>query len=118
MEHVASPGAKTMIEAQGLTKYYGPFVATENITFSIPEGQIVAFLGPNGAGKTTTMKMLTGLSRSERGLREDRGARRSPGAHRGLEAPRLPAGERTLLPGHDGARAPGVFRRGARDPAR
>jgi ABC-2 type transport system ATP-binding protein len=49
-----------MIEAQGLTKYYGPFVATESITFSIPEGQIVAFLGPNGAGKTTTMKMLTG----------------------------------------------------------
>jgi ABC-2 type transport system ATP-binding protein len=49
-----------MIEAQGLTKYYGPFIAAENITFSIPEGQIVAFLGPNGAGKTTTMKMLTG----------------------------------------------------------
>jgi ABC-2 type transport system ATP-binding protein len=54
----ASP--KPMIEAQGLTKYYGPFVAIENISFSIPEGQIVAFLGPNGAGKTTTMKMLTG----------------------------------------------------------
>ena len=49
-----------MIEAQGLTKFYGPFVATEGITFSIPEGQIVAFLGPNGAGKSTTMKMLTG----------------------------------------------------------
>ena len=53
--------SKPMIEAQGLTKYYGPFVATENISFSIPEGQIVAFLGPNGAGKTTTMKMLTGF---------------------------------------------------------
>lgn len=52
--------SKPMIEAQGLTKYYGPFVATEDITFSIPEGQVVAFLGPNGAGKTTTMKMLTG----------------------------------------------------------
>ena len=52
--------SKTMIEAEGLTKYYGPFVATENISFSIPQGQIVAFLGPNGAGKTTTMKMLTG----------------------------------------------------------
>ena len=52
--------SKNMIEARGLTKYYGPFVATENISFSIPEGQIVAFLGPNGAGKTTTMKMLTG----------------------------------------------------------
>jgi ABC-2 type transport system ATP-binding protein len=56
----ASSTSKTMIEAQGLTKYYGPFIAAENITFSIPEGQIVAFLGPNGAGKTTTMKMLTG----------------------------------------------------------
>ncbi len=52
--------SKNMIEARGLTKYYGPFVATENISFSIPEGRIVAFLGPNGAGKTTTMKMLTG----------------------------------------------------------
>lgn len=52
--------SKTMIEARGLTKYYGPFVATDDISFSIPEGQIVAFLGPNGAGKTTTMKMLTG----------------------------------------------------------
>ncbi len=52
--------SRTMIEALGLTKYYGPFVATENISFSIPEGQIVAFLGPNGAGKTTTMKMLSG----------------------------------------------------------
>ena len=52
--------SNTMIEANGLTKYYGPFVATENISFSIPHGQIVAFLGPNGAGKTTTMKMLTG----------------------------------------------------------
>jgi len=52
--------SKTMIEADGLTKYYGPFVATENISFSIKQGQIVAFLGPNGAGKTTTMKMLTG----------------------------------------------------------
>ena len=57
MEQASS---KTMIEARGLTKYYGPFVATDNISFSIPEGQIVAFLGPNGAGKTTTMKMLTG----------------------------------------------------------
>lgn len=51
---------KPMIEARSVCKYYGPFVAVEDITFSIPEGQIVAFLGPNGAGKTTTMKILTG----------------------------------------------------------
>lgn len=49
-----------MIEADGLSKYYGTFVAVEDVSFSIPEGQIVAFLGPNGAGKSTTMKLLTG----------------------------------------------------------
>lgn len=52
--------APIMIEAHGLTKYYGPFVAIKDITFAIPKGQIVAFLGPNGAGKTTTMKILSG----------------------------------------------------------
>jgi len=49
-----------MIEAKGLSKYYGPFVAVRDISFAIPAGQIVAFLGPNGAGKTTMMRMLTG----------------------------------------------------------
>lgn len=49
-----------MIEARGLSKYYGPFVATNDVTFSVPRGQVAAFLGPNGAGKSTTMKMLTG----------------------------------------------------------
>ena len=49
-----------MIEAQGLSKYYGDFIAVENLDFTIHEGEVVAFLGPNGAGKSTTMKMLTG----------------------------------------------------------
>ncbi len=49
-----------MIEAQGLTKYFGRFIAVENATFSVPPGRVTAFLGPNGAGKSTTMKMLTG----------------------------------------------------------
>ncbi len=49
-----------MIEASGLCKYYGSFVAVHDISFSIPRGQVVAFLGPNGAGKTTMMRMLTG----------------------------------------------------------
>ena len=52
--------SKIMIEARGLSKYYGPFVAIKDISFAIPEGQIVAFLGPNGAGKSTTMKILSG----------------------------------------------------------
>jgi ABC-2 type transport system ATP-binding protein len=50
-----------MIEAQGLCKQFGSFLAVRNVTFSIPRGQVVAFLGPNGAGKTTTMRLLTGF---------------------------------------------------------
>jgi len=49
-----------MIEARGLSKYYGPFVAVQDMSFTIRQGQVVAFLGPNGAGKTTMMRMLTG----------------------------------------------------------
>ena len=60
-------GSATMIEAQGLSKYYGPFVAVHDASFSIPQGQIVAFLGPNGAGKTTLMRMLTGFLASSAG---------------------------------------------------
>lgn len=55
-----------MIEADGLSKFYGPFAAVRNVTFAVPRGQVAAFLGPNGAGKSTTMKMLTGyLAASE-----------------------------------------------------
>ena len=49
-----------MIEANGLSKYYGNFIAVEDLDFTIRKGEVVAFLGPNGAGKSTTMKMLTG----------------------------------------------------------
>ncbi|MFN8855419.1 MAG: ATP-binding cassette domain-containing protein, partial [Planctomycetaceae bacterium] len=56
-----------MIEAQGLCKHYGQFAAIENVTFSIPAGQVTAFLGPNGAGKSTTMKILTGFLSATRG---------------------------------------------------
>ena len=70
-------GAKTMIEARGLSKYYGPFVAVQDISFEIPEGQIVAFLGPNGAGKTTAMKLLTGYLGAEQRRRVDCRVRRA-----------------------------------------
>ena len=49
-----------MIEADGLSKFYGPFAAARDVSFSVLQGELVAFLGPNGAGKSTTMKMLTG----------------------------------------------------------
>ena len=49
-----------MIEAVGLTKYYGEFAAIDDVSFTINSGEVVAFLGPNGAGKSTSMKLLTG----------------------------------------------------------
>ncbi len=49
-----------MIEADGLSKYYGDFTAIQDVSFKIRQGEVVAFLGPNGAGKSTTMKLLTG----------------------------------------------------------
>ncbi len=57
---MAARETRPMIEAVGLSKYYGDFAAVENVTFSIHDGEVVAFLGPNGAGKSTTMKLLTG----------------------------------------------------------
>jgi ABC-2 type transport system ATP-binding protein len=50
-----------MIEADGLCKQFGSFLAVRDVTFSIRKGEVVAFLGPNGAGKTTTMRLLTGF---------------------------------------------------------
>jgi ABC-2 type transport system ATP-binding protein len=57
-----------MIEAQGLSKYYGSFAAIENVSFRVNQGEVVAFLGPNGAGKSTTMKLLTGYLAPSSGL--------------------------------------------------
>ncbi|MDE6773307.1 MAG: ABC transporter ATP-binding protein, partial [Treponemataceae bacterium] len=50
-----------MIEVAHLSKQFGTFRAVDDISFSIPTGQIVGLLGPNGAGKTTTMRMITGF---------------------------------------------------------
>ncbi len=56
-----------MIEVQNLTKKFGEFIAVDNISFSVKEGEIFAFLGPNGAGKSTTIKILTTLLRPTQG---------------------------------------------------
>ncbi|MCI8833678.1 MAG: ABC transporter ATP-binding protein [Clostridia bacterium] len=49
-----------MIRLENVTKKYNDFIAVNNISFDIKEGEIVGFLGKNGAGKTTTMNMITG----------------------------------------------------------
>jgi ABC-2 type transport system ATP-binding protein len=57
-----------MIEAAGLSKFYGDFAAVRNVSFSVPQGQVAAFLGPNGAGKSTTLKLLTGYLTPSEGV--------------------------------------------------
>lgn len=56
-----------MIEARGLTHYYGPHPAIQDVNFHVDKGEILGFLGPNGAGKTTTMRILTGFMPPTRG---------------------------------------------------
>ncbi len=56
-----------MIEVKNLSKRFGDFKAVDDVTFSIPTGQIVGLLGPNGAGKSTTMRMITGFLKASSG---------------------------------------------------
>ncbi len=58
---VASTDDVPAIEAQGLTRRFGDFVAVDHVNFRIERGEIFGFLGSNGCGKSTTMKMLTGF---------------------------------------------------------
>ncbi len=58
---------RIVIKAEGLTKQFGDFVATDHVSFEVREGEIFGFLGANGAGKTTAMRMLCGLSQPSDG---------------------------------------------------
>jgi heme ABC exporter ATP-binding subunit CcmA len=57
----------TMIEVQGLAKYYGRFSALRDLNLTIRAGDFIALFGRNGAGKTTFLRILAGLSRPSRG---------------------------------------------------
>jgi ABC-2 type transport system ATP-binding protein len=59
--------AEPIIETSGLTKWYGRRRGIEDVTLSVPAGEIFGFLGPNGAGKTTTIRCLLGFVRPQRG---------------------------------------------------
>jgi ABC-2 type transport system ATP-binding protein len=68
MQPVARTGnGSAVIEAEKLTKKFGTFVATDQVTFSVARGEIFGLLGPNGAGKSTTFKMLCGLLKPTEG---------------------------------------------------
>jgi len=61
-----------MIEIKNLTKIFDQFIAIDDLSFTVKEGEVLGFLGPNGAGKSTTMKLITGfLSASHGSVRID-----------------------------------------------
>jgi branched-chain amino acid transport system ATP-binding protein len=51
-----------ILEATGLTKFYGPFCALDHVSLRVREGEFVSIIGPNGAGKSTLINVLTGVS--------------------------------------------------------
>jgi lipooligosaccharide transport system ATP-binding protein len=53
---------ENLVEARGLTKKFGDFVAVDAVDFDIHRGEAFGFLGPNGAGKTSTMRMISTVS--------------------------------------------------------
>ena len=85
---VKTPGRahapRPIMEVKGLSRRFGSFVAVDDVTFDVAEGEIFGFLGPNGAGKTTTIAMLCTLLR--------------------------PTSGRAIVAGHDVAREPGAVR--------
>jgi ABC-2 type transport system ATP-binding protein len=72
------------IEARGLERRFGAFVAVDKINLAVKRGEIYGFLGPNGAGKSTTLRMLCTLT--------------------------APSGGQALVAGHDVAREPDAVR--------
>ena len=56
-----------VIEAQNLTKWYGPATVVDDLSFTVRPGIVTGFLGPNGAGKSTMMRMMVGLTHPDAG---------------------------------------------------
>jgi ABC-2 type transport system ATP-binding protein len=57
----------SVIQIEGLTKYYGKILALDKVDLTVEHGEVVGFIGPNGAGKTTTLRILLGLLRKDGG---------------------------------------------------
>jgi len=68
LEPATPPGQpEPVIQARGLTRYFGRKCAVDGVSFRVPRGSVFGFIGRNGAGKTTTIRMLLGLLEPTRG---------------------------------------------------
>lgn len=78
-------GLTAVVECQHLTRRFGSFTATDDVSFQVRPGEIFGLLGPNGAGKSTTFKMLCGLLKPSAGEARVAGLdlRRASGAAKG-----------------------------------
>jgi ABC-2 type transport system ATP-binding protein len=56
-----------VIAVQNVTKQFYQFKAIDNVSFTIPKGEVVGLLGPNGAGKTTLFKLIAGILQADKG---------------------------------------------------
>ena len=93
-----------------LSKKFGALVAVDDVSFTVPAGEVLGFLGPNGAGKSTTMKMITGFLAPSAGTAIVCGhdIQREPLG--GEAADRLPAGRRPGLSRYERRRVPRLHR--------
>ena len=59
--------AAALMEARGVSKFFGSLIALDNVSMSVRAGEVVCLLGDNGAGKSTLIKILSGLERPDGG---------------------------------------------------
>ena len=92
------------IDVSGLTKTFGDFVALDDVTVSLPTGQLTALLGPSGGGKSTLLRIIAGLDTADTGTVSIEGVNKKFGDFVALDDVNvsLPTGQLTALLGPSG----------------
>src|ERR1700723_1781542 len=73
MTDAAESAPEAILRARGINKNFGAVVALENVSFTIPKGEIIGLVGDNGAGKSTLVKIISGVLPPDSGMIEFEG---------------------------------------------